>query len=381
MGFSTMAALTSSASKPETENSDIERRRRSSNKSEPLIPGLPDEVAELCLLYLPYPYQTLVRSVSASWNRAISDPAFLHCKKSLSFPHLFVFAFNKSTARIQWQALDPRSGRWFVLPPMPGHYSKAGSPPGLACASLPRQGMLVVLGGSDTECSMRSTLVYRTSTNQWSNAAPMPTARSYFDARCVDNKIVAVGGTGTCENDSIRTVECYDPEKDKWVTIATIPVGLTKYDSYVVGNKMYVTEGWTWPFTFSPRGLVYDSKADMWREMIPGMREGWTGVSVVVDNKLLVISEYGDCPIKVYNHNEDTWRYVSGDKFPCDALRRPFAVSAVEGSIYVVACGLNVGIGRLSEGEKGEVQVEWQVMPAPSAFRGFSPSSCQVLYA
>ncbi|PRQ27411.1 putative F-box domain, kelch-type beta propeller [Rosa chinensis] len=385
MGFSTMAALTSSASTPETENSDVERSRSRSNKSEPLIPGLPDEVAELCLVYLPYPYQALVRSVSASWRRAISDPAFLHCKKSLSLPlpYLFVFAFNKSTARIQWQALDPRSGRWFVLPPMPGHYSKLASPPGLACASLPRQGMLVVLGGSDAESSMRSTIVYRTSTNQWSSMAPMPTARSYFDAGTINNKIVAVGGSGTRENDSIRAIECYNPENDTWATLATMPVGLAKYDSHVVGDKMYVTEGWTWPFMFSPRGLVYDSKTDAWRDMSPGMREGWTGVSVVVGNKLLVISEYGDCPMKVYDHDKDTWRYVGGDKFPCDSLRRPFAVSAVEGSIYVVACGLNVGIGRLSESEaeKGELQVEWQVLPAPSAFRGFSPSSCEVLYA
>lgn len=381
MNFSTMAALTSSA----TENSN-EERSSSNKKSEPLIPGLPDEIAELCLLYLPYPYQALVRSVSASWNRAITDPAFLHCKKSLSLPlpYLFVFAFNKSTARIQWQALDPRSGRWFVLPPMPCE-SKPACPQGFACASLPRQGMLVVLGGlgSDAECSLRSTIIYRTSTNQWSSAAPMPTARSFFDAGRLNNKIMVVGGSGTCDSDSIRAVECYDPEKDTWAAVATMPAGLAKYDSTVMGDKMYITEGWTWPFMFSPRGLVYDSKADAWREMSPGMREGWTGVSVVVGERLLVISEYGDCPMKVYDPDKDTWQYVGGARFPCDALRRPFAVSAVEGSIYVVACGLNVGIGRLSESEaeKGELQVEWQVLPAPSAFRGFSPSSCQVLYA
>lgn len=138
-----------------------------------------------------------------------------------------------------------------------------------------------------------------------------------------------------------------------------------------------------WPFMLSPRGVVYDPDEDTWQEMRRGMRDGWTGVSVVVGERLLVISEYGDCPMKVYDPDEDTWRYVSGDKFPCEALRRPFAASGVEGNIYVVACGLNVGIGRLSEcgGGKGDLKVEWQVVPAPSAFRGFSPSSCQVLYA
>ncbi|KAJ6434749.1 hypothetical protein OIU84_000063 [Salix udensis] len=141
---------------------------------EPLIPGLPDEVAELCLLYLPYPHQALARSVSSSWNRAITDPAFLVSKRSLSLslPYMFVLAFHKSTARIQWQALDPRSSRWFVLPPMP--CPKTVCPPAFACASLPRQGRLLVLGGmrSDTETSMDSTFIYRSSTNQWSTGAP-----------------------------------------------------------------------------------------------------------------------------------------------------------------------------------------------------------------
>ncbi|CAB4266579.1 unnamed protein product [Prunus armeniaca] len=380
-----MAAVKSSSSSVSNPVSDQCSDQESSKKSEPLIPGLPDEIAELCLLYLPYPYQALVRSVSASWNRAITDSSFVRCKKSLSLPlpYLFVFAFNKLTSRIQWQALDPRSGRWFVLPPMP--CPRAACPPGFACTSLPRQGKLVVLGGvrSDSECSTRTTIVYRTSTNQWSTAAPMRTPRSFFDAGNINGKILAVGGGEARNGDLTRAVDCYDPENDMWVASAALPTSLAKYDSNVVGNKMYVTEGWMWPFMLSPRGVVYDPDEDTWQEMRRGMRDGWTGVSVVVGERLLVISEYGDCPMKVYDPDEDTWRYVSGNKFPCEALRRPFAASGVEGNIYVVACGLNVGIGRLSEcgGGKGELKVEWQVVPAPSAFRGFSPSSCQVLYA
>ncbi|KAM1022581.1 hypothetical protein ACFX15_042696 [Malus domestica] len=338
----------------------------SMNKSEPLIPGLPDEVAELCLLYLPYPYQALVRSVSASWNRAITGPSFVLCKKSLSLPlpYLFVLAFNKSTARIQWQALDPRSGRWFVLPPMP--CPKAACPPGFACASLPREGTLVVAGGvrSDTECSMETTFVYRTSTNQWLTAAPMRTPRSFFDAGNINGKILAVGGGKDHYGSSITAVDCYDPKKDTWEAYAPLPGGLAKYDSNVVGNKMYVTEGWTWPFMYSPRGVVYDPDDYTWQEMRPGMRDGWTGVSVVVGGRLLVISEYGDCPMKAYDPDKDTWRYVGGERFPCEALRRPFAASGVEGNIYVVACGLNVGVGWLSECE-AELKVEWQLLPAP----------------
>ncbi|KAK8550607.1 hypothetical protein V6N12_039308 [Hibiscus sabdariffa] len=332
-------------------------------KPEPLIPGLPDEIAELCLLHLPYPYQSLARSVCCSWNRIITDPGFLLCKRSLSLslPYLFVFAFHNSTARIQWQALDPRSGRWFLLPSMP--CPKAVCPPGFACASIPRQGQLYVLGGirSDTQTSINTTMVYTASTNQWSPASPMMAPRSFFAAGNVNGKIIAVGGSGAEYNDSITSVECYDPQKDTWEHVANMRVGLARYDSAVVGGKMYVTEGWTWPFLFSPRGGVYDLQSDTWQEMKDGMKEGWTGVSVVVGDRLFVISEYGDCPMKVYLPDHDTWQYVGGDKFPREAMQRPFAVNAVEGKIYVVSSGLNVAIGSAFEGQNGELiaKTEW----------------------
>lgn len=369
-------------------NSEAEKET-GKDDSQPLIPGLPNEIAELCLLHLPYPYQALVRSVSSSWNRAITDPTFLLSKKSLSLslPYLFVFAYHKSTARIQWQALDPRSGRWFVLPPMPS--PKATCPHAFACASLPRQGKLFVMGGmrSDSDTPMHTTIMYRTSTNQWSVLPPMKTARSYFAAGDINGKIIAIGGSGTSTTEPIRSVEIYDPEIETWTAASNMEVELARYDSAVVRSRMYITEGWTWPFTFSPRGVVYDTKRDTWQEMRQGMRDGWTGLSVVVEDKIFVLSEYGDCPMKVYNEDDDTWQHVIGDRFPREAMQRPLAVKGVEGRIYVVSCGLNVAIGSLVFGEQDKhngkqiVKVRWQLVEAPKAFAELSPSNCQLLYA
>ena len=38
-----------------------------------LIPGLPEEVAEKCLLHLPFLYHRLFRTVSSTWNRFLTD--------------------------------------------------------------------------------------------------------------------------------------------------------------------------------------------------------------------------------------------------------------------------------------------------------------------
>ncbi|EEF37868.1 Protein AFR, putative [Ricinus communis] len=283
----------------------------------------------------------------------------------------------------EWQALDPRSGRWFVLPPMP--CPKSVCPPGFSCTSMPRQGKLFVMGGmrSDTETSMDTTFVYRTSTNQWSTASPMLTPRSFFTVGNANGKIIAVGGSGPGIGDSITAAECYDPENDTWTPLAKMRTGLCRYDSAVVGDRMYVTEGWTWPFMFSPRGGVYDLNSETWQDLSDGMREGWTGLNVVIGDRLFVISEHGDCPMKVYLPDLDTWCYVGGDRFPRESMQRPFAVSGAEGNIYMVSSGLNVAIGRLyqNDSSKREFCVEWKLLAAPKAFSDFSPSNCQVLYA
>ncbi|XP_008789681.3 F-box protein AFR-like [Phoenix dactylifera] len=320
---------------------------------EPLIPGLPDEVAEQCLLHLPFPYQALARSVSSAWNRALSGPAFLRAKAelsaALSLPYLFVFAFHPTSHRLQWQALDPRTRRWFVLPPMslPAGGSAPLCPPAFACAALPHRGEIYVLGGmrSDTETPLRTLVTYRAATNSWSAAAPMPTPRSFFAAGAIGGRIFAAGGG----DGGISAVECYDPAADRWLPAAGMRCGMARYDAAVVGRRMYVTEGWRWPFYASPRAGVYDVDRDAWEEMSEGMREGWTGSSAVVGDRLLIVTDYGDGRVKAYDAESDAWRGVEGGGVP-PALKRPYAVSGADGEIYVVGSGLEVGVGTVVAG-------------------------------
>ncbi|KAF8111825.1 hypothetical protein N665_0072s0037 [Sinapis alba] len=364
----------------ETETSIDEQEEERRRETQALIPGLPNEIAELCLLRLPYPYHALFRSVSSSWNKTITNPSFLLSKQSLSIssPYLFVFSFNKSTAKVQWQSLDLSSGRWFVLPPMPSSFTKISSPHALSCASIPRQGKLFVLGGG--ECS-RSAVVYTALTNRWSFASPMLSPRTYFVSGNLNGKILAVGGSLDGHGEATTDVESYDPESDTWKESAKLPMVLAKYDSAVIGREMLVTEGWAWPFMFPPMGQVFDSDKDTWREMSGGMKEGWTGVSVVIRERLFVISEHGDFPMKVYSSDDDTWRYVSGEKLPRKTMRRPFAVTGADDRVFVVAEGLNVAEGKMSEGQNGEFSVEWRVITSsPQARTQFSPASCHVLY-
>ncbi|KAG6472875.1 F-box protein AFR-like [Zingiber officinale] len=380
----------------EGEEESVPRRRSVEAEGDQLIPGLPDEVAEQCLLHLPFPYQPLARSVSSAWNRALSSPTFLRSKAEAaaerSLPYLFVFAFDRATLRLQWQALDPRTRRWFVLPPMPLPAGGDGPlcPPAFACAVLPCRGELYVLGGmrSDTQFPLQTTLAYRAATNSWCAAAPMPTPRCFFSACAIGGRIFAAGGG----DGGISAVECYDPAADKWAPAAGMRRGMARYDAAVVGRRMYLTEGWTWPFDSSPRGGVYDADRDAWEEMRVGMREGWTGSSAVAGGRLYVVSECGDGRVKAYDEGTDRWRPVSGSGVPGD-VRRPYAViggaggAAHEGgrrTIYVVGSGLHVGVGTLADVTTAgatEETVEWEVVKGPPAFADLAPCNAVVLFA
>lgn len=120
-----------------------------------LIPGLPEEVAEKCLLHLPFLYHRLFRTVSSTWNRFLTVspakfPSAAAASVSLSLPFLFAFAFDPASRRLQCQALDPFSRRWLLLPPVPGGAAAAGS---FAVVGLPRRGEIYVTGRR--RCSTR----------------------------------------------------------------------------------------------------------------------------------------------------------------------------------------------------------------------------------
>lgn len=348
----------------------VESEKEHNKEHEELIPGLPNEIAEICLLHVPYPYQPLVRSVSSSWNRAITNPSFLLSKKTktLSHPHLFVLAVNTVTSKIQWQSLDPSSSRWFILPHMP-LLNDAVCPTSFTSASLPRHGKIFFIGGTSS-----STFVYRTTVNKWSTVPEMITGKSFFAAEKVKGKIVTVGESGT---------GIYDPESDTWKIGAKFTGELRRYETVVNGGKMYVTEGWWWPFAVRPRGWVYELESDTWSEMREGMKDGWTGVSVTVCGRVLMIPEV-DLPVKVYDEVNDTWRSVGGERLPRNGMKKPFIAKGLEDRIYVVWHGLKVVIGNVVvdvDDDVCGVKVTWQVLEGPEAFGQLSPSSCQVVYA
>ncbi|KAM0942817.1 putative kelch-type beta propeller [Dioscorea sansibarensis] len=358
-------------------------REESSGDPAQLIPGLPNDIAEQCLTHLPFPSDD-ARFVCSSWYHALPAASLRRSLSSSALPYLFVFSFHRPSLRLHWLALHPQSPfSWLPIPPMP--LPSSSSPPipsSFAIASLPRSGLLFVLGGmlSGSLSPLSTLLLYRASTNSWLLSSPMPSPRAFFSAAAIAGCIVVAGGDS---RDSDTSVDRYDPNTNHWSSAAPMPQTLPLYDSAVIGHRFFVTGGWTWPFDDLPRGSFYDADKDTWEEMQRGMREGWTGVSAVVSGRLLVVSECGEARVKAYDVEADTWRKVDGGSVPA-AVGRPYAVCGGEGKIHVVGSGLDVAVGRVvvDEGEGGRrMRMEWEVIKAPDEYAHLAPISCQLIYA
>ncbi|KAL7243112.1 hypothetical protein ACSBR1_015514 [Camellia fascicularis] len=358
-------------------------------RGKPLIPGLPDDVALNCLLRVPVLRHPPCRFVCKRWYLLfISKDRFFTLRKELGFrvPWLFVFAFHKCTGKIQWQVLDLTHLSWHALPPMP--CKDKVCPHGFRCISIPSEGTLFVCGGmvSDVDCPLNMVLKYEMEKNHWTVMKKMNTARAFFSSGIIDGLIYVAGGNST-DLFELNSAEVMDPDNGIWSPIANMGANMASYDSAVLNGKLLVTEGWFWPFYVAPRGQVYDPKTDNWESMASGLREGWTGSSIVVFGHLFVVSEHESTKLKVYDTDTDSWDLVQGPPLPAQ-ICKPFSVNCTDSRIFVVGRNLHVAVGdisKLNPGSKSEKKwsfsVQWQVVDAPEAFSDLTPSSAQVLIA
>lgn len=81
--------------------------------------------------------------------------------------------------------------------------------------------------------------------------------------------------------------------------------------------------------------------------MACGLKEGWTGLSIVLFDRLFVVTEQEITKLKVYDEDTDTWESVVGPMLP-EQICKPFSVSCSDRQIFVVGCNLHVAIGEIS---------------------------------
>ncbi|KAL2244665.1 F-box/kelch-repeat protein At1g30090 [Sesamum indicum] len=360
-----------------------------STRGEQLIPGLPDDVALQCLLRVPVDKHAACKAVCKRWYSLFgSKEQFFTRRKELGFrdPWLFVFAYHKCTGKIEWKVLDLTHFSWHTIPAMP--CKDKVCPQGFRCVSIPHEGVLFVCGGvvSDVDCPLNLVLKYDVRKNRWTTMTKMITPRSFFGSGVIDGMVYVAGGSST-DLFELNSAEVLDPKKGMWKPVANMGMNMASYDTAVLNGKLLVTEGWFWPFYVAPRGQIYDPITDNWENMAAGLREGWTGSSVVIYGHLFVVTEHERTKLKVYDMETDSWDVVEGPVLP-EQICKPFSVNCWESKVYVVGRNLHVAVGHIlrmypsnPSGKKCRFSVQWQMVDAPQTLFDLTPSSAQVLFA
>ncbi|MDE0689976.1 MAG: hypothetical protein OXI61_17575 [Candidatus Poribacteria bacterium] len=194
----------------------------------------------------------------------------------------------------------------------------------------------------------------RFSTAQWTQKADMPTVRSDFSTCVVDGKIFVIGGSLRLKMDeygdqSLSTVEMYDPEIDTWEGKANMPTVRSNVSVSVVDGKIYAIGGSKLKKYQVPRGFgieseelptveMYDPATDTWTQKtdMPTPRKTKT---CVVDGKIYAIGGWSTDSeqskletVEVYDPATDTWaKAQSMNHARCSA-----AISVVDGEIYAI---------------------------------------------
>ncbi|CAI7857498.1 unnamed protein product [Closterium sp. NIES-54] len=190
-------------------------------KQPPLIPGLSDDVARLCLARLPRRSHRCARAVCRSWASLLRSQEFFTLRRTIGRHEqwLIVLAGGRGNRPFRLEAFDPS-----LLPP-PSVPSLVSLHPirshflwGCQLATVGRGRYVLVIGGAvgtDAYHTQNAVWRYDGVTGRWSSAAPMLDARSNFACGTFGRFVVVAGGWDA-QREPLRSAEVYDSEKDTW---------------------------------------------------------------------------------------------------------------------------------------------------------------------
>lgn len=389
-----------------------------------LIPFLPDEISVQILARVPRTHYLKLKSVSRRWKDAVTSSEVFEVRKELNTTEEWLYVLTHAEEhKLSWFALDPLSGRWQRLPLMPDFVSNEGSKrmsglrmwnmmgssiriadvirgwlgrrdaldrmPFCGCAIGAVDGCLYVLGGFSRASAMNCVWRYDPILNTWQEVSSMTTARAFCKTSVLNGKLYVVGGV--CRNRGgltpLQSAEVFDPITGMWEQMPNMPfskaqilptaflaemlkpiaTGMTTY----MGKLCVPQSLYSWPFFVDVGGEIYDPQTNAWVEMPAGMGEGWPAkqagkkLSVVVNEELYALDPSTDTynsNIKIYNHQEDSWKVVI-EEVPLHDFadtESPYLIAGFLGKLHLIVKGSN------SETTVVEADLKKKVSQSPS---------------
>ncbi|XP_044466643.1 F-box/kelch-repeat protein SKIP25-like [Mangifera indica] len=335
------------------------RTQLKSTKPPPVLPGLPEHIAQLCLSRV---QPSLLFNVCRSWRRLIYSPSFP------PFLSLYTLLSSKSHQILHFYSFDPVASTWEPLPPPPDppidlllHH------PSFLSRKLPVQsvsvsGKLVLLAATTHNFypALTRPLLFNPIHRNWVFGPPLNTPRRWCAAGSLHNVVYVASGIGyQFSTEVARSVEKWDLQKNKynnnyyhnggcgggggrWEKMKGLKDGTFCRDAVdAVGWRgklcMVNVKGYG-----AKEGVVYDVERDTWREMPEGMIKGWRGPVAAMDEEVMLTVDETNGALRKYDEEKDDWEemiiqsnmLVGAQQIACGGGR--VCVVGGEGGIVVV---------------------------------------------
>ncbi|GER28176.1 F-box/kelch-repeat protein SKIP25 [Striga asiatica] len=321
-----------------------------------LLPGLPDDIAQLCLSLVP---PSILYSVCRSWRRLINSASFP------AYLSLYAVVLPESQSQLQpipdpvdFYSFDPISRLWSSLPPPP-----SDPPPrflfrhpafirrNLPIQSISAAGKLVVLAATDDQFlpALPHPLLFDPLSGRWNRGPRLAAPRRWCAAGEAGGEVYVASGIGAGYScDVARSIERWnlklDPDTEPaaakrrrrtppaWRRLANLKDGKFSRDAIeAVGWRgrlcMVNVKG-----TAAKDGLVYDVARDCWRGMPEGMLAGWRGPAAAMNEETIYAVDEGRGLLRRYDGDRDSWEDVAG----CGLFQGAEQVAAGGGRVCVL---------------------------------------------
>ncbi|KAL8170537.1 hypothetical protein V2J09_022341 [Rumex salicifolius] len=333
-------------------------RRRIHSDQKALIPGLPDDVAHLCLTRLP---PSLLFSVCSAWRRLLYSPLFP--------PFLSLYALLSSSAAadsIHFMSFDPVSADWLPVPqPPPPPVRLILRHPSfisrvLSVQSLSVAGKLVLLaatgeGGGDVDGlqpALPLPLVFSPLTESWSHGPALPAPRRWCAAGTLYGSVFVASGIGSRFTDDVaRSFDKWNPAGGdaggRWERLRRLKDG--RFSREALGAVGCQGKLWMVNVT-TKQGAVYDAAGSgEWEEMPEKMLRGWNGPAAAMSEEEIYVVDESNGALRRWGWEEGEWLEVVVSPI----LQGAQQIAAAGGRVCAVA-----------EGAGGVVVVDVKEAPA-----------------
>eukprot|EP01018_Ginkgo_biloba_P037517 Gb_41578 [translate_table: standard] len=209
-----------------------------------LIPGLPDQIATLCLVRIPRIYHSSLRSVNSQWKNFVESPSFYSLRKELGFTNPSLFMLPKCPDGLTnlpcWELdLNSHKSSKSLFHNNDAIIKRSSYTTAHVCVSLGRVVMLVG-GKTDGGKAVSDVYMFDTLTKKWWRGPNMLSRRYRFGWGVIDGRLYVAGCSGGEQVGHMRQSEVYDPHSNTWSTIANLPAVMNICISFVVKGSLFV---------------------------------------------------------------------------------------------------------------------------------------------